>query len=77
VKTGDFLKRLDRVTVSGKGWKARCPAHDDTTPSLSIAEGDDGRILVWCFAGCAAKEITSALGLRLADLMPERQRGKL
>lgn len=26
---------------SGAGWVARCPAHDDHTPSLSIRDGDD------------------------------------
>ena len=35
------------------GWMARCPAHDDHTPSLSIAEAADGKVLVHCHAGCA------------------------
>ena len=68
----DFLESLESVTISGNDWSARCPAHDDTNPSLSVAEGDDGRILVHCFAGCTAEDVTAALGLTLADLMPER-----
>ena len=36
---------------SGKGWMARCPAHPDTTPSLSINETPAGKALVKCFAG--------------------------
>ena len=37
---------------NGRGWMACCPAHDDRTPSLSIADGAEGRILLTCFAGC-------------------------
>lgn len=47
-----------------------CPSHDDTSPSLSVSTGDDGRILVHCFAGCTAEEITDALGLHVRDLFP-------
>ena len=35
---------------SGEGWVACCPAHDDTTPSLSINETSAGKVLVKCFA---------------------------
>ena len=40
------LDALDGVQESGSGWSARCPAHDDYNPSLSVAEGDDGRVLL-------------------------------
>jgi putative DNA primase/helicase len=53
---------------SGAGWIARCPAHEDHSPSLSIGEGRDGRILLWCFAGCNPEAICAAAGLRVADL---------
>jgi hypothetical protein len=47
---------------SGDGWRALCPAHDDTiTPSLSIKECDDGTILVHCFAGCKQEQVIDAL----------------
>ena len=55
---------------SGDGWICRCPAHDDRQPSLSIAEGDDGRVLVHCHAGCATTHVLAAIGLELRDLMP-------
>jgi len=55
---------------NGNGWSARCPAHEDRRPSLSIDEGDDGRALVRCHAGCTAEAIVAALGLRMEDLMP-------
>lgn len=43
------------------GWIARCPAHRDRTPSLSIREGKDGRPVVNCFAGCDWSNIRAAL----------------
>ena len=36
----------------GSGWTARCPAHDDHMPSLSITDADDGKALARCHAGC-------------------------
>jgi hypothetical protein len=55
---------------SGRGWVARCPAHRDRHPSLSIAEGADGRLLLRCFAGCNCSAIRNALAAR--SLWPER-----
>ena len=64
----DFLNLLEKVKpVKGNEYQARCPAHDDKNPSLSVTESD-GRILVHCHAGCSYKEIINALGLRDGDL---------
>ncbi len=59
-----------KPTGNSRGWLSRCPAHDDRQPSLSIAEGDDGRALLKCHAGCTTKAVMSALGLTVRDLMP-------
>jgi len=68
-----LLARLERVKQTGPGrWMARCPAHEDKSPSLSIRETDNGNILVHCFSGCAAADVVAALGLELSDLFPER-----
>jgi len=48
----------------GSGWIACCPAHDDREPSLSIAEGANGRVLVHCHAGCAQDLVIEALRRR-------------
>ena len=48
------------------------PGHDDRSPSLAIKDGDDGRVLVHCFAGCETEDVLAALGLTFADVMPER-----
>ena len=45
----------------GPSWMAHCPAHRDRTPSLSIRETDDGRVLVHCFAGCSQHDVINAL----------------
>lgn len=64
------LARLAHTKREAAGWSARCPAHDDGQNSLSIAEGDDGRVLLNCFAGCPAESVVQSLDLRLADLFP-------
>jgi len=68
MKTSEFAL-LVRGQRTGRGrWKARCPAHVDRSPSLSIAEGEDGRTLIRCFAGCTVDSILSALQLQRKDL---------
>jgi len=66
--TSRVLSLLDGVTATTNGWKARCPAHDDTNPSLTVSEGDDERCLVHCFAGCTGEQVTAALGMQMSDL---------
>ena len=68
-----LLARLDKVRRVGAGkWTARCPAHPDKSPSLSIAEKDDGRVLIHCFAGCSLPEVLSAVSVDIAELWPPR-----
>ena len=66
-----MLKRLEKVSKSGKGYIARCPAHDDKTPSLALQECSDGRILLKCFAGCSALEVVGSIGMSMSDLFPD------
>ena len=66
-----LLPLLDGVEKSGRRWLGRCAAHDDRSPSLSIREGEDGRILLHCFAGCSVEAVCEAIGCRLADLFPD------
>lgn len=67
----DVLARLPGHKRNGSGWTARCPAHDDRTPSLSIREGDSGAVLLRCHAGCTTDAVCKALGIELRDLMPD------
>jgi hypothetical protein len=66
------IARICDARQIAKGWVARCPAHADRSPSLSIREGRGGRTLVRCFAGCEPSSITAALGLRLSDLFSDQ-----
>ncbi|MBI3767009.1 MAG: toprim domain-containing protein [Deltaproteobacteria bacterium] len=45
----------------------KCPAHDDHSPSLSVAEGDDGCVLLNCHAGCAVEDMVAEIGLEMRD----------
>ena len=68
----EFVSRLDRAKKSGRGYSARCPAHEDRRASLSVNEGDDGRILVKCHAGCEVEDVVARMGLEMQDLWPEK-----
>lgn len=67
-----ILSKLNGVKRSGNGYVALCPAHDDKNQSLSVSEGEDGRVLLYCHAGCEPEDIVRALGLTMADLFPPR-----
>ncbi len=71
----NVLGRLTGVRKCGDGHEARCPAHDDQHASLSVALGDDGRVLLHCHAGCAPVAVCKAMGLRLGDLFPPGNNG--
>src|SRR4051812_23393297 len=60
---------------SGNNWT--CPAHDDETPSLSVGEGEDGRVLLKCHAAeCPTETIVAALGLPMTALFPDEGKVK-
>jgi hypothetical protein len=65
------LSRLPTAKPAGKDqWTASSPAHDDWRPSLSIARGADGTVLLKCHGGCDTAAVVSALGLTMRDLFP-------
>jgi len=68
------LSRLPDARRGGKGWMARCPHHEDSSASLSIAEGTDGRALLHCFSGCGLIDVVADLGLSIVDLFPPGSR---
>lgn len=68
-----LLDRLHGVRETGPDrWIARCPAHEDGSPSLSIRETDDGCVLLHCFGGCDSGSVLGAVGLEFRDLYPPR-----
>ncbi len=71
----EVLGRLAKVRPNGeRSWMACCPAHADRNPSLSVSEGEGGRTLIKCFAGCPADSVAAALGYKMADLMGESKK---
>lgn len=57
------LSRLDGLRRMRRGWSARCPAHEDRTPSLSLLPLLGGRIALRCWAGCSRAAVLAVLGL--------------
>jgi hypothetical protein len=70
-----ILGRLDRVRPSHYGWIARCPAHVDRSPSLSLRVGERA-VLMKCFAGCSIQEICDAIGIEVRELFFTSSRGQ-
>ncbi|NMC20951.1 MAG: hypothetical protein GYA33_11080, partial [Thermogutta sp.] len=77
-----ILQALENAGCSpqpaGEGkWQSLCPAHEADgyrhRPSLSIARGADGKVLLKCHAGCPVGRICDALGLRQADLFDDEK----
>jgi hypothetical protein len=62
---------LQARRVAPGRYQARCPAHDDRNPSLSITQGERG-VLVRCWSqGCTVEQIVRALGIRVSDLFSD------
>jgi putative DNA primase/helicase len=61
--TADAIARGLQARRSGSEWMAKCPAHDDRHPSLSIRESS-GKPLVHCHAGCKQRDVIAALKAR-------------
>jgi hypothetical protein len=67
-----LINRLDKVKQTGPGkWIARCPAHEDRSPSLAIKD-EDGTVLVHCFAGCEVADICDSVGVDIGELFPPK-----
>lgn len=49
---------------AGAGWMARCPAHDDNSPSLAIRLDESGRLLIFCHGGCDQRSVIAGLIVR-------------
>ena len=83
-----LLERAENIRKVDSGWLMSCPVPDhgrgrgDINPSVSVTEGDDGRVLVRCKVGCETEAVMAEWGLTMVDLCegkngskPERGRG--
>lgn len=78
MRVEEFIQRLEsygyKVKQGGsKQWSVQCPAHDDNNPSLRVSEGNGGKIITYCNAGCSFPEIVSALGLKEEDMFQDNK----
>ena len=65
----DLHGKLDKSKRTGDTLRARCPAHDDKNPSLSVTIGKHGdRVVLICRTGCPTDAVLDALGLKMRDL---------
>src|SRR5437764_76146 len=67
------LERFEGVRPTRGGWDALCPRPDhnrdgDQRPSLHIALGQDGRVLITCRVGCPTDAVLDAVGLTWREL---------
>ena len=67
MKLVEVLARLDGVKQAKGGFVAKCPAHQDKTPSLFISEYE-GKILLCCYTGCSFADVVHSMGLRVRDM---------
>ena len=79
-QTQRVLDRLDAVRKTSAGWQARCPCrNDDANPSLSVAEGDNGKVMMFCHRGagaCSFEEICKSIDISPLELMGEKKEEK-
>lgn len=72
----EILGKFNNVKKQGSGYTSQCPGHDDKENSLSVTEGTDERILLYCHAGCPTDRILDSMGLKLADLYPSKDQDR-
>jgi len=71
MKIDEVLSYFKNVKQTEPGqWIATCPAHKDERPSLSIAAGENGKVLLHCQGGCDVNDVLGAAGLKASDLFP-------
>jgi putative DNA primase/helicase len=58
----EIAAALGNARREGRGWRCRCPVHDGV--SLNLADGDDGKLLAYCWGGCDPLDILAALRQR-------------
>lgn len=74
-----ILAKLDNVQrTNDNQWSARCPIHDDSTNSLGVSTGKDGRALLHCHACGKEKllDIMIAVNAKWTDLHPQSTQAK-
>lgn len=58
------------VTRAHRAHCPACQADGGGSPALSVAEGDGGGVLLYCFKGCPVSDVLGAVGMSHEDLFP-------
>jgi hypothetical protein len=64
----EIAERFHARRIRSDRWIAKCPAHADRAPSLTISSGREGRVLLHCFAGCPVEAILRHAGMSMSHL---------
>jgi len=71
MSAADIAHALGDARREGRGWRCRCPLHHGQ--SLTLRDGDGGRLLAWCFGGCDSRDVF--IELRRRALLDGRTTG--
>lgn len=74
MRAEEFAARIKGARRTGNTWAGRCPAHEDSDPSLTFSDGNRG-VVTKCWAGCTVEAICAAVGLQVSDLFEEPLEG--
>lgn len=69
------LDKLEKVRPSDNGFSARCPAHPDRDPSMSVSLGESDKVVLNCHKGCTVESIVTAINMEMKDLWPPKKSG--
>ena len=62
MSAAEIALALGDARREGRGWRCRCPLHGGC--SLTLRDGNGGRLLAWCFGGCASRDVLAELRRR-------------
>jgi putative DNA primase/helicase len=62
MSAADIAHALGDARGEGRGWRCHCPLHQGR--SLTLRDGDGGRLLAWCFGGCDSRDVLIELRRR-------------
>ena len=57
-----LLGQLSKVQRVGNGWRADCPAHDDSAAMLSISKSSPDHLVLNCLEGCTQSAVLRSVG---------------
>jgi hypothetical protein len=69
------LSKLEGVRRSGRGWRADSPV-SGSKGAVSVAEADNGSVLICDFSAAGVHEVLAAIGLKPGDLYPPSERAQ-